>query len=184
MACHNASKKLGALSLESPEGMKKGGDSGPAMVPGKGDESLMVKLASHQDEPVMPPTGNKVNAVALTSDELGLLRLWIDQGAKASGTGGGLPSPKQWQSLSPSFGPVFAVALTADGQIVAASRGNRLYLYHAPSGQLIAELADRSLAAAQPAGAPPALPIAHRDLVESLAFNLEGDLLEIGRAHV
>lgn len=180
LACHNASKKLGALSLESPEGMKKGGDSGPAMVPGKGDESLMVKLASHQDEPVMPPTGNKVNAVALTSDELGLLRLWIDQGAKSSGTGVGLPSPKQWQSLSPSFGPVFAVALTADGQIVAASRGNRLYLYHAPSGQLIAELADRTLAAAQPAGATPALPIAHRDLVESLAFNLEGDLLASG----
>lgn len=180
LACHNASKRLGALSLESPDSMKKGGDSGPAMVPGKGDESLMVKLASHQDEPVMPPTGNKVNAVALSSEELGLLRLWIDQGAKASGAGVGLPSPKQWNALSPAFGPVFAVALTADGQIVAASRGNRLFLYHAPSGQLIAELSDSALAAAPAAQGGASAAIAHRDLVESLAFNLEGDRLASG----
>lgn len=176
LACHSASQRNGELSLESPDAMKKGGDSGPAIVAGNGAQSLLLKLASHADEPVMPPAGNKVNAPPLSSEELGLIRLWIDQGAKGTGGIASL-SPKQMQAIARSFAPVLTVAVTADGQYVAASRGNRLYLYHGPSGQRVAELGDPALTSNDPSAVEP---VAHRDLVESLAFNVEGDLLASG----
>ena len=50
--CHSAqAKKLkGGLLLDTPEGMRKGGDSGPAVVPGKPDESLLIQAVRYDDE--------------------------------------------------------------------------------------------------------------------------------------
>ena len=58
LACHNVRTKEGALILENVDAILKGGDSGPAVVAGKPDESLLVKLAARADEPVMPPMPN------------------------------------------------------------------------------------------------------------------------------
>ena len=74
LACHSASEKQGNLILESAQGILKGGDTGAAAVPGKGLDSLLLKVASHQIEPVMPPEGNDVAASNLTSQELGSIR--------------------------------------------------------------------------------------------------------------
>lgn len=178
LACHSASEKQGALVLETPQTMRTGGDSGPALIPGRGAESLMLKLASHQDEPSMPPAGNDVNAKPLTSEELGLLRLWIDQGARGDEKST-LPSPKALQALPSRLQPVHALALTADGQYAAVSRGNQLFLYHVPTARLVTQLSDSGLntGSAAPQTAPA---IAHRDLIQSLAFNVDGDLLATG----
>ncbi len=173
LACHSASEQQGSLVLESPQGMLQGGDTGPAAVPGRGSESLILTLASHSDDPVMPPADNDVAAQNLTPSELGLLKLWIDQGAKGSG-GIDTLSPKQWHPLPPGVHPVQAIALTEDGQFVACSRANQIFLYHVPTGQLITKLADSSLDTQQATG------IAHRDLVQTLAFNVDGDLLASG----
>ena len=48
------------LRLDTRAGLLKGGDTGPAIVPGKGTESLLLKLAAHQDEPLMPPPDNHI----------------------------------------------------------------------------------------------------------------------------
>jgi WD40 repeat protein len=175
LACHGAGERQGELVLESPETMRKGGDSGPALIPGRSADSLMLKLAAHQDDPQMPPEDNDVNAPPLSSAELGLLRLWIDQGARGSGGVAAL-SPKAWQSMPSRIVPVYAVALTEDGQYVAASRSNQLFLYHVPTGRMVAKLTDGEIKAADgtPAG------VAHRDLVQSLTFNRDGDLLASG----
>ena len=175
LACHSAGERQGELVLESPATMRKGGDSGPALIPGRGADSLMLKLAAHQDDPAMPPEDNDVNAPAFSSEELGLLRLWIDQGARASGSAGTL-SPKAWQSMPSRISPVYAVALTEDGQYVAASRSNQLFLYHVPTGRLVAKLSDGTIIDSdkKPLG------VAHQDLVQSLAFNRDGDLLASG----
>ncbi len=173
LACHSAGEKQGGLVLESPQGILQGGDSGAAAVPGRGNESLMLLVASHQEDPVMPPEDNDVAAKNLTPAELGLLKLWIDQGAKGS-SGFDTLSPKQWQPLPPGVHPVQAIALTDDGQFIACSRANQIFLYHVPTGQLVTKLADDSLDTQQTTG------IAHRDLVQSLAFNLDGDLLASG----
>lgn len=177
LACHSASEKQGDLVLESAAQMQKGGDSGPAIVPGKSNESLLLKLASHRQEPFMPPPKNDVAAANLTAEELGLLRLWIDQGA-AGGAGGGPLSPRSLRPLPKGVNAILATAITSDGQYAACSRANQIDIYHVPSGQLVTRLSDPSLAAGVAPGSP--APMAHRDLIQSLAFNNEGDLLASG----
>ncbi|MCA8993929.1 MAG: hypothetical protein KDA88_18225 [Planctomycetaceae bacterium] len=183
LACHSASEKQGDIVLESPQGILKGGDNGPAAIPGRGADSLIVKLAAHQSNPVMPPDGNDVAAKNLSSNELGLLKLWIDQGAKGADAVASL-SPKNWQPLPPGNHPVQALALTEDGQFIAAGRANQIFLYHVPTGSIVTRLSDPALNQfiAKPTGAAASefTGIAHRDLVQSLTFNADGDLLASG----
>lgn len=171
LACHSASEKQGGLVLESPSAILKGGDNGPAVVPGKSADSLLLKLSAHQAEPVMPPADNDVAASNLTPGQLGLIRLWIDQGAKGTGGVESL-SPRQMAALPKSLQAVQALSVTQDGQYVAFSRGNQILLHHVPTGQLITTLNDPALA--------PTSGGAHRDLVQSLTFNVDGDLLASG----
>lgn len=170
LACHSASERQGDLVLETPQSLRDGGDSGPAIVPGKGTDSLLLKLAAHQEESFMPPPDNDVNAPKLTSQELGLLRLWIDQGARAGDMVPVPATPQAWQPLSSGLSPVYALALSPDGEHVAVTRANQLYVYHLLSGKLLATLRDSALK-------PEA---AHRDLVQSLAWSSDGSLLASG----
>jgi len=169
LACHNTTKAKGGLNLETPQLILKGGDSGPAVAPGKSAESLLFKAAAHLDpELIMPPKDNKANAGDLSPDQLALLKLWIDQGAKGEVRAA---MPVNWLDKPPSLDPIFAVALTRDGQFAACGRGNRIDVYHVPSSRLVARLADDKLAATGFTNA------AHRDLVNSLMFNPDGTLL-------
>src|SRR6266542_1638951 len=54
--CHGDKKAKGELRLDSRAGWAKGGESGPAIVPGKPDESLLIKAVRYQDKDLqMPP---------------------------------------------------------------------------------------------------------------------------------
>src|SRR5438445_11437363 len=66
LACHSATEAQSDLVLESPQTILKGGSEGPAVVAGKGSESRLLKLASKQKEPFMPPPDNDVKAKPLT----------------------------------------------------------------------------------------------------------------------
>src|SRR6185503_3674261 len=119
LACHNQTKAKADLILETPQTILKGGESGPAVVPGKSAESLLLKLAAHQDKPAMPPRENKVAASNLTSEQLGLVKAWIDQGAKGEVRAA---APVDWQPLPDGLNPIYAVALSQDGQLAACAR--------------------------------------------------------------
>jgi len=161
LSCHCQTTTKGGLNLETPALMLKGGDTGPAIKTGHGADSLILQAAAHLDDDLtMPPRDNKAKAKNLTPEQLGLLKAWIDQGAK--------DSPKterivHWQPLPDSLGTIFAVAMTGDGQFVACSRENRVFIYQVPSGRL----------AALDAGA-------HRDQVNALAFSPDGTLMASG----
>jgi WD40 repeat protein len=173
-ACHSGSNAESSLVLETPEMMKKGGDNGPVILPKKSAESLLLKVAAHQEEPFMPPVDNTVNAKKLTSDELGLIKLWIDQGAPAAATS---KAPEfKWQPLPPNIQPILAVAVTDDGRLAAAGRGNEIQVYEVATNRVVAQLVDPNLSA-QTGGKTG---IAHLDLVQSLAFHPSGDLLASG----
>ena len=174
LACHNQTERQGDLVLETAEELLQGGDTGPAVVPGKASESLLISLASHRDDPVMPPDGNDVAAANLTPSELGLLALWIDQGA-ASGTTASTLSPKSWAALPPGFHPTHAVTLSPDGAFVACCRANQIHLYHIPTGQQVAQLSDPLLAQLGLGDG-----VAHADAIQSLVFNDRGDMLASG----
>jgi WD40 repeat protein len=172
VACHNSTKHESDLVLETPQTILKGGAEGPAIVAGNSGESLLLMLAAHQRESFMPPADNKVGAKALAPEELGLIKLWIDQGAQ--GEVSGVSGPVQWQPLPPGVNPIYAAAVTPDGRYVAASRANQIFIYHLATKRLVTRLTDPSLASNGMTG------VADLDLIQSLAFSPDGQVLASG----
>lgn len=173
LACHNSTDAESDLVLETPQAILKGGVDGPAVVPGKGSESLLLKLGTWQDEPHMPPEDNEVGAEPLTPEELGWIRLWIDQGAK-----GEISAPDHvvdWQPLPPGINPIYAVAISPDGQYAAAGRANQIFLYHVPSKREMGRLTDPALSHIYKGPG-----VAHLDLVQSLRFSPDSNLIASG----
>lgn len=120
IACHNAKKAEGGLSLESHKSLLAGGDSGAAVIAAKLDEGTLIERVTSEDDP-MPPEGNAVGAKRLTSEQIDLLRRWIADGAvaPAEGTGQSL----QWQPVPQGLQPVYALAASPDGNHLAFGRG-------------------------------------------------------------
>jgi WD40 repeat protein len=171
LACHNESKPKAGLSLESPQDMLKGGDSGPAIVPGKGADSFLFMTAAHLEDPVMPPANNKSKAQNLKPDQLALLKLWIDQGAKGDAVSSAAPT--SWTLLKGPQ-PIYTAAISADGRFAAAARGQQVHLYDLKLGKLAASLRDPGLE----------FPAADRDLVQTVAFSPDGRTLATGAYRV
>ena len=73
--CHGASSGMSGLKITSRENLLKGGNRGPALVPGKSSESLVYKAVAHQGDVQMPPGGQ------LPADEIAAIKEWIDGGA-------------------------------------------------------------------------------------------------------
>jgi WD40 repeat protein len=185
LACHNVSVAESELVLETPRMILKGGVSGPAVVPGKADDSLLFTMSAHREEPVMPPADNDRNAHNLSPEQLGLLRLWINEGAAGEVTGTG---PIAWQPLPASLHPIYAVAVSPDGSHAAAACANQVLVYDVPTRREIGRLKDPELLAAiQSTGTSSVQTdiahlsdIAHVDTVQSLAFSPDGERLASG----
>ena len=100
-ACHSADaaamKKLkGGLLLDSRVGLRAGGDTGPAIVPGKPAESLLIETLKYEGDVKMPPKG-KLPAAAITDFEA-----WVKMGA---------PDPRQTQASGGRKPPVRGLSI-------------------------------------------------------------------------
>ena len=74
---HDADKVKGGLMLDTREGMLAGGDTGPAIAPGKPGDSLMIEAIGYKsDDLKMPPKGQK-----LKDDQIAALTEWVRRGA-------------------------------------------------------------------------------------------------------
>jgi hypothetical protein len=81
--CHSQSegKSKGGLTLDTRAGWQKGGESGAAIVPGKPDESLLIKAVRYDDEDMqMPPAANSKGS-KLPADQIADLEQWVRMGA-------------------------------------------------------------------------------------------------------
>lgn len=75
--CHSGTKTSGGLSLETREGWQKGGDSGPAIVPGQPRNSLLVDAINYRSLEMPPPDqGGK-----MSPKEIAILTQWVQMGA-------------------------------------------------------------------------------------------------------
>ena len=77
--CHSASSKKvkGGLLLDTAEGILKGGDSGPGIVPGNPKKSLVLQSMRHEtsdDDLFMPPKKDKLSDAVLADFEQ-----WVDR---------------------------------------------------------------------------------------------------------
>ena len=172
LACHHAKEPEGHLILESHTLLLKGGETGPGIIAGKSAESLLFARATGQVEPLMPPEDNKVGAKSLSADELGLLKRWIDEGAKADAP---IAAPKLvWQALPETYRPVYAIALSPDDQYAVYGQGNRAKILHLPTWTNVGQLIDPSLNSGSISG------LAHLDIVQSVAFSPDGSRIATG----
>ena len=77
LACHGAARQENGLRLDLRQRALEGGDSGPAVVPGRSAESrLLLRVQSAAPKKRMPPGPS-----SLPGREIALLRAWIDSGA-------------------------------------------------------------------------------------------------------
>ncbi len=75
--CHSHAQKIeGGLALDSKSGWQHGGDSGPAIVPGKPEASLLITAVSHAEKDLKMPPQKMLPAV-----EIALLAEWVRRGA-------------------------------------------------------------------------------------------------------
>jgi mono/diheme cytochrome c family protein len=81
LACHNADKRSGGLSLGTYQDITTGGRTGAAIKPGSSGQSLLVRRVLGEVQPAMPLGGDP-----LTSAEVATLRTWIDEGARVTPT--------------------------------------------------------------------------------------------------
>lgn len=173
IVCHSGKEIKGKLDLGSYETLVKGGQRGPSIIPGKGGESLLYKLMHREMKPYMPPKGED----PITAEELAIVKLWIDQGAKAPT---GVREKIKIVVTAPpaSVQPVRAVAVANDPKSpkVATGRGNQIHLYDSTSGNYFRTLVAPGLKT--PDGKD--VKAAHLSIVESLAFSPDGKTLVSG----
>ena len=176
VSCHNVAIPEGKLILEDVPSIFKGGKRGPAVVAKDVEKSLIYQLAARATDPAMPPLPNKVSATAMTPQELGLLKKWIEEGANAGSSSGQHVVP--WQSIPANMHSIYSVAISKWGRWAACGRANQIDLYDVMTGEYVKRLQDPALAEIKK-GDRPFYPngAAHRDFVHAVAFNPEGTLL-------
>lgn len=170
--CHSGKEKQGKLDMGTYESLIKGGKRGTPIIPGKSQDSLIFKLASHVQKPFMPP---RDEGPVMTPTELALLKLWIDQGAKAPT--GESAITKIIVSVPPqNVTPVRAVAISPDKAFIVAGRGNQINVYEGTKGEYLRSLVEPGLTTAD----KKPVKAAHLSIVEALAFSPDGKYLASG----
>jgi mono/diheme cytochrome c family protein len=91
--CHGAANPKAGLRLDTAAAMLKGGREGPAVAPGKPDQSLLLTLlhGAHDEIPQMPYKRNP-----LAPEQIAIIQQWIDEGAKAPAQ----ETPSEWAHWS------------------------------------------------------------------------------------
>ncbi len=105
--CHSADGKVkGGLRLDSQADILGGGSSGPALVPGKPRESLLIRALKYQDPDYeMPPSKPLAEATVKDFEE------WIRLGAPMPSAGGNMMSDSMApMGMAPAAGEVVTVA--------------------------------------------------------------------------
>jgi hypothetical protein len=155
--CHGPERQRASLRLDSFAAMLRGGASGPALVPGRPEESLILRATSYRDpELQMPPDGK------LSERDVALLRRWVEGGARHPELGGPAPerpamdleaARRHWAFQPPSDPPAPAVS--------------RESWPRSPLDRFI-------LARLEAAGLAPAPPADRRTLIRRATFDLTG----------
>lgn len=129
-SCHGETKQKGGLSLVSRELILRGGDEGPAAVPGRPEESKLVAFLKEGADPHMPPKKQ------LDPAQIKLVRDWVKRGLTWDQSALDEEEPVARLELAPwptNLQPVLALAWSPDSSRLAVSRGRVLSLYEVSS---------------------------------------------------
>jgi hypothetical protein len=91
ISCHGPDKVKGGLRMDSREALLQGGDSGPALVPGRPEESLLLQAVLHTAPDLEMPPKDK-----LSPADIAVFERWIADGApwpQAASAAAAAPAP-------------------------------------------------------------------------------------------
>ncbi|HEX7860733.1 MAG TPA: c-type cytochrome domain-containing protein [Verrucomicrobiae bacterium] len=142
--CHAVDDPEGKFIVENHDLIMKGGESGPALIPGKPDESLLVKMVEGKFEKdgkvkFMPPGKRE----KLSPEEIATIRGWITAGA---------PAPKETTvvakeivvpKIAPKLPPrraINALAFSEKGNLLALGRYGEVEIHSTESQSLVRTL--------------------------------------------
>ncbi len=132
--CHSEAMTKGGLRLDSREGIQKGGETGPAVIPGKPDESLLLGAVRHENGLEMPPDGK------LTDTQIAAISEWISAGAVWPGTSKNVPAENSSHMPIPPFTSprdgdlALSLQLWLKADSLALNDGDPVYLWPDQSG--------------------------------------------------
>ncbi len=164
--CHSATAKKakGGLRLDSRAGWEKGGESGPAIVPGKPDDSLLIKGVRHWDKDFKMPPDTRL-APALVAD----LVEWVKLGAPDPRTNA--PAVVATAPAKPTYG-------------ISIEEGRKHWAYQPVKAQPLPKLKDKTwprndldhftLARMEKSSVTPAPDADPRTLIRRVTFDLTG----------
>ena len=121
--CHAVDDPEGKFIVENHDLIMKGGESGPAIIPGKSDDSLLIKMVEGKFEKdgkvkFMPPGKRE----KLTSEEIAAIKSWINAGAPAPSE----PTVVAREIVVPKIAPkvqprrsIHALSFTTNGNLLA-----------------------------------------------------------------
>ncbi len=162
--CHGAKKAKGNLRLDSRDGWAKGGDSGPALLPGKPDDSLLIKGVRHWDKDFKMPPDTRLSPTQIND-----LIEWVKLGAPDPRTNA--PAATASAAAKPTYG-------------ISLEEGRKHWAYQPLKLQPLPKLKDKAwprneldhftLASMEKAGVAPVPDADPRTLIRRLTFDLTG----------
>lgn len=133
--CHQPASKQSDLEVTTYEGFQHGGRKGPAFVPGRPAESVVIGYLTGKTSPAMPFGGRP-----LPADQIALIERWIAEGAKNDSTGDAINLAERKPTVYHEPPLITAVAFSPDGKVLAISGYHEILLHDANGGGLIARL--------------------------------------------
>jgi WD40 repeat protein len=161
VSCHRPGKSKGGLKLTTLEFLKAGAASGPVVVSGNPEESVLYTLLLKDADPHMPPRKQLAQA------QIQALKSWIQNGLPWDASVMERPPPVQALALQPmpqSVVPVLALSFSPDGKNLAVARGGSIEIRDAEDPKLAVKSSFR----------------AHQDSVLSLAWSPDSCTLGTG----
>jgi mono/diheme cytochrome c family protein len=156
--CHGPKQQSGGLRLDSPASLRKGGKSGPVLVPGDAEKSALVRAIRYDGVLKMPPTGK------LKPEEIAALTAWIQMGAP-------------WPAAAPA-------APTTDGEYVLSDAQKRFWSFRPIKKPATPKVRDTTwiktpidafiLSKLEAKGLKPSPPADRRTLLRRATFDLTG----------
>lgn len=101
--CHGAKKQQAGLRLDTTAGLKQGADTGPVVIPGDPEKSLLLRAVRRESDAPMPPKE------PLSAEAVAVLTEWVKSGAVVpaeESVQGSQPDPRRHWAFQPISDPV------------------------------------------------------------------------------
>src|SRR5687768_5981884 len=108
--CHGGALQMSGLDLSTRESLLRGGEKGPVIVPGDSEGSRLYRRVAGLEKPAMP----MAPLPPLTSQQVAMLKSWIDQGAAWSSEGASSSSSGTANPRAGSYGNYKESLITAE----------------------------------------------------------------------